>query len=648
MHDPGSSQDRDQTHPSLPAHMRDLPALATDWIWCVDLQGNHTYSNPAIKDLLGFDIEEIVGSSAFPLMHPDDQDEVQRVFEDAVSNQTGWTGLDIRWLHRDGSVRYFETNAQPTFDDAGRLTGFCGIDRDVTDKRRTESELASSRVELEKLLAQQTEELHGSEARYKGIVENIPLLICRFKSSDGIITYVNDAYCEYFDMPAHELIGKSFFSLIPAEDHAYVRERFNALSLAAPVTDPYEHEVLTPSGERRVQRWIDQAVFDNHDDVVEYQSIGEDITENRNLEAQVRQAQKIEALGTLSGGIAHEFNNFLAAISGYTELTLVNVTNTDLVARYLNNVLISCRRAADLVEQILTFSRMEATRAEKVDLRSVLGSAVHMLRAAIPADIEIVESLDEDVGVAVADATQLHQVIVNLGTNAHHAIGERGGRIGVALRREGDRAVLLFEDNGSGIPATCLSRVFDPFFTTKGIGEGTGLGLAVVHGIVESHDGDIAIDSEEGRGTTVRISLPVSDKTEGPGEKSEVDAVQRHGEGHVLVVEDDRNLAALYTEYLTNLGYQVTGCSNGAEALQRFAEGADDFDVVLTDMAMPEMNGKELARRLLSMQPDLPIILSTGFSHVLSEEQALELGVRKYLMKPIALPVLASAIGECV
>ena len=628
--------------------MHDLPAISTDWIWSVDLQGNHTYSNAAIKDLLGYDIEEIVGTSAFPHMHPDDQDDVRRVLQDAVSNRTGWKNLDIRWLHKDGSVRHFESNAQPVFDNAGRQTGFCGVDRDVTEKKQTASELARSRAELEQLLAQQTVELHGSEARYKGIVENIPLLICCFKSSDGIITYVNDTYSRYFDIPVDELIGKSFFSLIPEEDHAHVRQRINPLSNARPVTDPYEHEVYTPSGERRIQRWIDQAVFDDDGNVVEYQSIGEDITENRTLEEQVLQAQKIEALGTLAGGVAHEFNNFLATISGYAELSLVNISNTELVSQYLNNVLISGRRAADLVEQILTFSRMETTRVEAVDLRSVVGSAMHMLRAAIPADIEIVENLQEDVGSVVADSTQLHQVIVNLGNNSHHAIGDRGGRIEVTLRRRGDCAVILFEDDGSGIPQAYLSQVFDPFFTTKGVGEGTGLGLAVVHGIIEAHHGDIGIDSDEGRGTTVRISLPLSNRAGSTEEKRGVEAVPRRGEGHVLVVEDNQSLSALYKEYLTSLGYRVTGCSNGEEALQRFAADAEAFDVVLTDMAMPEMNGRELVKRLLAMQPDLPIILSTGYSSVLSEEQALQLGVRKYLMKPIALPALASALGECL
>ncbi len=377
----------------------------------------------------------------------------------------------------------------------------------------------------------------------------------------------------------------------------------------------------------------------------------------RHLDDQLRQAQKMEALGTLAGGIAHDFNNILAAILGNVELCLMD-TLEENQERHLHNIAAAGTRAATLVRQILTFSRMEAVRFEAVQLSSVVHEALNIARATIPANIAIRQALQEDCAPIMADATQIHQIVLNLCANASHAMEETGGIVAVTVYEVPDCPpevpvsarscmVLSVTDNGDGIAPENLEKIFDPFFTTQEVGKGTGLGLAVVHGIVHSHNGAITVDSVRGTGTTFTLFFPTVDKTDIPVARHAKE-VSRRGTGHILIVEDERALADLYRDFLQKAGYTVTVCKHGLEALTHFTQHPDHFDVVFTDQAMPYMTGKQLSQELLKIRPDLPVILATGYSEVMTKDEAYALGIRHYMMKPLRLGKLQEIIAACL
>ncbi len=382
-----------------------------------------------------------------------------------------------------------------------------------------------------------------------------------------------------------------------------------------------------------------------------------DINEQKRLEEQVRQKQRLESIGTLAGGIAHDFNNMLAAITGFTELALLESgQNTRQQAR-LEEVLKAGKRARDLVNQILTFSRQSDGERKPIRLRNILEDCLNMIRASIPATIEIRRAVETPSDMVLADPTQLHQVMINLVSNAVHAMGGEPGILEVGLTEEhldaeaagshadlepGPYLKLTVKDTGHGMEKTVADRVFDPFFTTKGPGEGTGMGLAVVHGIVKSHQGTISVWSEPGSGTTFSVLLPRLEQETRSDDEPDQPIVS--GDARVLFVDDEPALAKLYQEMLARIGYRVVVCTGSLEALEAFRAAPDRFDLVVTNLNMPNMTGVDLAGRLLEIRPDVPIILCTGFSETVDSEKTRRLGIREILMKPILASDLAQAI----
>ncbi|RMF92264.1 MAG: response regulator, partial [Nitrospinota bacterium] len=373
---------------------------------------------------------------------------------------------------------------------------------------------------------------------------------------------------------------------------------------------------------------------------------------------QLRQAQKMEAIGTLAGGIAHDFNNILTAILGYTELTLRNMPEESEAYQNLQEVLAAGKRAKELVQQILTFSRQHEQRYQPVQLRQVVQEVLRLVRATLPSTIEIRQYLDTP-GTVLADPGQIHQVLLNLCSNAEYAMRERGGILEVRLEKTqitpefaaahpplhpGPYLQLSICDTGCGMEPAILDRIFDPFFTTKGVGEGTGMGLAIVHGIVTSHGGAITVESLPGQGTTFTLYFPqIDDVLDSMGDNEP--ALPR-GKETILLVEDEPALAALGEQMLTMLGYRVIAYTDSLKALEAFRADPQRFDLVLTDQTMPNMTGEALSRELLRIRPDLPIILYTGFSHTMTPEKARALGIRAYLMKPLVWRDLALTIRQ--
>jgi PAS domain S-box-containing protein len=398
--------------------------------------------------------------------------------------------------------------------------------------------------------------------------------------------------------------------------------------------------------------------FDEAGELKALQGYLYDETQRILLERHLRQAHKMEALGTLAGGIAHDFNNILSAVLGFSELALMNLSNAQAVGTNLENVVRAGRRASELVKQILAYSRRADQELTPVKVHLIVEEALKLLRPSLPASIEIDAHLPKDAGCVLADPTQLHQIVMNLCTNAAHAMRKTSGRLEIRLQREdvsasaerlrrhlspGSYLKLTVADTGHGIPPEMLELIFDPYFTTKEKGEGTGMGLSVVQGIVRSYRGAVLVDSLPGAGSTFQVYLPLA--AEGP-DVPLLDCQQplpRGGE-RVMVVDDEPDVADVTGQRLTRWGYEVTICTDSREALERFRRSPGQFDLVVTDQTMPHLNGDLLGREMLRLRPDLPVIVCTGFSKTLSEETALAMGFRAFLAKPLSARALAQTV----
>jgi len=380
--------------------------------------------------------------------------------------------------------------------------------------------------------------------------------------------------------------------------------------------------------------------------------------EKKVLGRQLRQAQKMEAVGTLAGGIAHDFNNILSAVIGFTEMAMDDAPPDSFLSHNMEQVLQAGLRAKHLVQQILAFSRQSEHEMRPVQLDRIIQEACELLRASLPTTIEIRTDIQSD-AFTMGDPTQMHQVLMNLCTNAGHAMRDQGGRLTIALREADEEEIqakrltgmtadaylqLTVEDTGHGIHPTIIDRIFDPFFTTKEHTEGTGMGLSVAHGIIKSHGGSIDVESQPGQGTAFRIYLPKVQRHTQDAQPNTLPLPS--GTERVLFVDDETMLVDMSRQILQRLGYRVTACTSSLEALQHFQKDPAAFDLVITDMTMPRMTGKELAVELLKLNPQVPIILCTGFSETITEEAAKRLGIQAFILKPIVMSDLAETMRK--
>ncbi len=387
--------------------------------------------------------------------------------------------------------------------------------------------------------------------------------------------------------------------------------------------------------------------------------ITKDITEKKNLEDQLRQSHKMEAIGTLAGGIAHDFNNILMAILGYGNIVQENLPAESQLWDDMAEVIKAGNRAKELVAQILSFSRQTKHDMIPLQLDLIVKETLKLLRSTIPTTIEIRQNIDSDCGFILADPIQMHQVFMNLCTNAYHAMRKNGGLLTVSLQKiqidcedylpslglkPGNYIKLGVIDTGHGIEKKMLDRIFEPYFTTKQAGEGTGLGLSIAHGIIKDHGGHITVYSEPGRGTTFYIYLPCIDE-KAVTEKEAVLTPAKRGNERIMIVDDEPEIALLFDRTIKSLGYQVVAYTDSMEALQAFRMEPDGIDMVITDTNMPRMNGIQLASELLIIKPELPIILSTGFSELIDDAALKKMGIRKFINKPISKREIAEAIS---
>lgn len=403
-------------------------------------------------------------------------------------------------------------------------------------------------------------------------------------------------------------------------------------------------------------------VHDDHGQPRFYEGFCVDITKQKNLEAQLRQAQKMEAIGTLAGGIAHDFNNILGVIIGCTELAREKVPAEGDESILLGKVLGAGDRAKELVKQILTFSRQSKSEIKPLYLSSVVKETLKFIRATTPTTIEIQQEIASDTGATLADPTQIHRLLINLYTNAVHAMRLKGGVLKVSLAdrdlteeavathadiKPGSYVELCVRDTGHGMSPETMERIFDPFFTTKPVGEGTGLGLSVVHGIVKKHNGAIVVESQLEKGATFKVYLPRIDKRH-VKIIDEPETGVPEGSERILLVDDEQELVDTLQQILEGLGYIITATTNSLEAYDRFRSAPEGFDLVVTDLTMPNMTGIDLAEKIIQLNPDLPIIMCTGFSELITPEQAQAVGIREVLFKPVARWQLAMAVRKAL
>jgi PAS domain S-box-containing protein len=545
-------------------------------------------------------------------------------------------------------------------DQASRLAGIeAGADDFVTIPfNRTELRArvrSITRLNRYRRLLEAQTTVRESEERYHKMLLFSP--DAHFVHVDGLITFANDAFCRLMGAtePA-QLLGRPALEVVHPDYRESMRERQQETLNDHPVP-PFEMKFNRLDGVS-VDVEVVSIAFDfrGHQEV---QVIARDITERKRRDAQSLQAQKMEALGQFSGGIAHDFNNILSAIVGYTQLAQLVLKENPDVRGHLGAVLKSANRATNLVRQILTFSRQQPEERLPINLLPIVNESIELLRATIPLGIEFETSVARDAPTVLANADQIHQVLMNLGVNAWHAMKDFSGRLQVKLERcvvdaahaatqprlhPGVYARISVSDTGSGMDPATLRRIFEPFFTTKLPGEGTGLGLAVVHGIMDSHDGAVTVYSQHGEGTIFHLYFPAHAGVAVTAALAEEGPVPRGDGERILVVDDEELLTQLGQKTLVELGYNVEVTTRPAAALAMVRAAPQRFALVLTDQAMPGMTGIILASQLRQIRRDLPILLMTGYSVSLTPGVLEVAGVRQLLLKPINIHSLGTAV----
>jgi len=535
-----------------------------------------------------------------------------------------------------GGSTYLFGTASALRDPKGNIVGAIESIRDITERKLAETALRES------------------EEKYRLLAANAKDAI--FIEQNGFIKFPNPKTLEMTACSVEELRSIPFTQFIHPEDRDRVSRNYLMKLKDNEISEGYSFRLISRDGK---DFWVDlNAVLINWEGKPATLNFVRDLTKTKVLESQLIQAQKMEAIGTLAGGIAHDFNNILAAIIGYAEIAKGRTEQKDL-HKFLDNILSACERAKNLVRQILTFSRKAEKDVKAMNMGLLVKEGLKLLRATLPSNIEIHSNNVMKTGTVLADPTQIHQVLMNLCTNAAHAMRERGGTLRVDLENveiksenayrfpdlePGLFVKLTVSDTGIGMSPDIMSRIFDPFFTTKGLGEGTGLGLSVVYGIVRECGGTVSINSAPGIGSVFTVYIPAVEKSGESKEKR--DDSPSGGRERILFIDDEQALADMGQAMLEGLGYRVFSTTSSSLALKLFRSRPDRFDLIITDLTMPGMTGVDLAREFMTIRPDIPIILCTGFSELIGEEEALRMGIRDYAIKPLSMKDIARRIRK--
>ena len=613
------------------------------WSWC--FKTNELYFSSNYYKMLGYMPDEFPANfeNWINQIHKDDKEKALEVANEFLKQKPDLYNNEFRMRTKNGDYRWMKTSAKVVErDENGDAVYMIGNHEDITEKKLALDALIKGQARFELAMRSVNDGLWDWNVKTNEI-------------------YFSPAWKKMLGYEDYEIENK-FSEWERLTDPKDVKRSWGMLK------EVFEGKRKSFKNEFKMRHkaghWVDilaraDVINDENGEGARVIGTHVDITERKRLEEQLQQSQKMESIGTLAGGIAHDFNNILFPIVGYTEMLMEDVPENSPFKDSLNEIYNGALRARDLVQQILAFSRQGASELNLIRPQTIVKEALKLIRATIPTTISLSQNIQSDCNAIKADPTKIHQIVMNLTTNAYHAMENDGGELKVVLKEvklgqqdlkytdltPGRYACLTISDTGIGITKDVIDKIFDPFFTTKEKGKGTGMGLSVVHGIIKNMNGKIEVDSELGKGTEFHVYLPIVENAF-KIEESPIKEPMQGGDERILLVDDEEIIIKMETKALERLGYQVTSLTSSIEALEIFRTNPDKFDLIVTDMAMPKIPGNKLAAELIKIRPDIPILLCTGFSEAMTEEKVKSLGIKGLLLKPIIMKELARKIRE--
>ena len=616
-----------------------LVETTSDWVWEVDENFVYTYASPRVRDLLGYEPEAVLGKRPWDFMPPEEASRISELAAGARASLQPFKALENTNIHKSGRLVVLETSGTPFFDELGRFLGYRGIDRDISDRKQAE------------------DSLRASEAFLRSITDLVPSRIA-YVDREQRYRFVNGRYEGWFGRRREDIVGKHAKDVLGGSLYEKVQPYIQAVLSGTEVR--YELDTGVGEGAPRHLSIAYVPHFGEHGEILGFFGSIEDITERKRLEEQLRQSQKMEAVGVLAGGVAHDFNNLLTVINGYSRLVLDQLDPNDPLRRNIEEVAHAGARAASLTQQLLAFSRKQMLQPKVLDLNASVAGLETMLRRLIEERIELRIDLDPRLARVKADPAQVEQIVMNLVVNARDAMPE-GGRLTIETRNvrlnandfggqarvePGDYVMLAVSDTGRGMDAETKSRIFEPFFTTKGVGRGTGLGLSTTYGIVAQSGGHISVETEPGRGAKFKIYLPAIGEVAQAMQPASPTAEARAGTETVLLVEDEPALRRMVRQALSQRGYAVLEATDGENALQVSERHQGTIHLLLTDVVMPRLGGPELAERLMQRRPEMTVLYISGYAETDIASQNLPGARAEFLQKPFATDDLLRRVGK--
>ncbi|GAB4340943.1 MAG: hypothetical protein Kow0099_17260 [Candidatus Abyssubacteria bacterium] len=623
-----------------------LAQNVTDIIWTVDLQTlRYTFVSPSVSRLIGYRASEVIGQPLMAALTPESFEVASKVLQEELSRDKNEPNglsvsrtLALEQFRKDGSTVWTEVTVTFLRDSNNEPVELLGVTRDITERKRAE------------------ERLRRSEEKYRTLLDTLGI---GFYETDlaGNLIFFNETLCKLIGYSAADLSGMNYQQFIDKKDRESIYRIYNTVFRTGQSAKGFVYEIVSKEGKQILHQASVTLVRDEEGKPVGFRGVARDITEEKKLEQQLLQAQKMESIGTLAGGIAHDFNNLLAGILGYASLTKAKISSDHQIFKYIDTIEKSATRAAELTAQLLAFARGGKYEVRVVELNSIVNETMTIISRTFEKSIEIEADLREPLPTLAVDTGQLQQVLMNLCVNARDAMPD-GGKLTIKTdtafleedsvrtcdgAKAGLYVTLSVTDTGVGMSEETMQRIFEPFFTTKPVGKGTGLGLAMVYGVVKNHGGHVCVHSEIGRGSKFTVYLPAQGEP-ATEEESPLHTIPQNGSGLILVVDDEESVRAVARDMLESYGYRVLLAEEGVKAIEVLKEKNGLIDVVILDMVMPKMGGYETFLKMKEVNPRVKVLLSTGHSKDENAMKILDSGVMAFLQKPYELHALLSKV----